>query len=192
MTTTFNINLSSESPLFTVTLGDGVAFTVTTGAQLQPLPHKSSHSLGGADQLRPEDIGAQGLFESGVVQFTGMNSNSVALEAARAKTWSVTAFAPGAYEIILPSTGKQVGDIAVLRTGTIVSGATVAVKIQHNGYTTTAVTLTAGAQSVRYVSSNTSSSGWAAEPVSLHTHVAANITDFTAAVTAIVNAIRPL
>jgi hypothetical protein len=192
MTTTFNINLSSESPLFTVTLGDGVAFAVTTGAQLQPLTHKNSHSIGGADRIRPEDIGAQGLFESGGVQFTGSNANSVALEAARAKTWSVSAFAPGAYEMILPSTGKQVGDIAVIRTGTLVSGASVAVKIQHNGYTTTAVTLTAFGQSVRYVSSNASSSGWAVEPVSVHSHTSTDITDFTAAVTAVVNAIRPV
>jgi hypothetical protein len=192
MTTTFNINLSAEAPVFNVTLGDSVAFSVSVGAQMQPLAHKQTHSIGGTDRIRPEDIGAQGLFENSGVQFTGSNSNSVDLEAARARTWSVSAFAPGAYEVILPSNGKQVGDIAVIRSGTISLGATVAVKIQHSGYTTTAVTLTAGSQSVRYVSSNTSSSGWAAEPVSIHTHVASDITDFTAAVTAIVNAIRPL
>jgi hypothetical protein len=192
MTATFVINLSAEAPVFNVTLGDGVSFSVTSGAQAQPLHHKESHSLGGADRIRPEDIGAQGLFESGGVQFTEFSAPAaVALASARAKTWQVNAFRAGAWEVILPATDKQAGDIVVIRTGTMVAGATVAVKIQHNGYTTTAVTLTAG-KSVRYVSSDTSSSGWAAEPVSVHSHTSADISDFTAAVTAVVNAIRPL
>lgn len=190
--TTFTINLSSGNPVFDITLGDSAEFTVTTGAQAQPLPHKESHSTSGADRIRPEDIGAQGLFESGGVQFTGSSPASVALASSRARTWTVQAFASGAWEVILPAADKQVGDIAVIRTGTMVAGATVAVKIQHNGYTTTAVTLTTTGQSVRYVSSNTSSSGWAAEPVSVHTHTSADISNFTAAVTEIVNAIRPL
>jgi hypothetical protein len=190
--TTITLNLSSGNPVFDITLGDSAEFAVTTGAQAQPLPHKESHSISGADRIRPEDIGAQGLFESGGVQFTEFSASAaVALASARAKTWQVNAFQAGAWEVILPATDKQAGDIVVIRTGTIVAGATVAVKIQHNGYTTTAVTLTAS-QSVRYVSSNTSSSGWVAEPVSVHSHTATDISDFTAAVTAVVNTIRPV
>jgi hypothetical protein len=190
--TTFTINLSSGNPVFNITLGDSAEFEVTTGAQAQPLPHKESHSLGGADQIRPEDIGAQGLFESGSVQFTEFSASApVPLGSARAKTWQVNAFRAGAWEVILPATDKQPGDIVVIRTGTIVSGASVTVQLQHNGYTSPVVTLTGG-KSVRYISSNTSSSGWAAEPVSVHSHTATDITDFTAAVTAIVNAIRPV
>lgn len=207
MTTTFNINLSANAPVFDVTLGNDVSFAVasaipsavafgtTAGTAAegndprlsdsrQPLAHKQSHSIGGTDRILPEDIGAQGLFESGSVTFSPTNPTSVALGSARAKTWSINAYNAGSYEVILPSTNKQAGDIAVIRTGTVVSNATVAVKIQHNGYTTTAVALTAGSQSVRYVSSNTSSSGWAAEPVSIHTHQATDITDFTSAVAA--------
>jgi hypothetical protein len=191
MTTTFNINLSAEAPVFNVTLGENLTFSVSTVTTGQPLAHKQSHSIGGTDRILPEDIGAQGLFESGTVTFSSTNPTSVALGSARAKTWNVSAFNTGSYEVILPATGKQIGDIAVIRTGTVVSNATVTVKIQHNGYTTTAATLLQG-QSVRFVASNTTSSGWAQEPVSIHTHLATDITDFTAAVTAIVNAIRPL
>jgi hypothetical protein len=191
MTTTCNINLSAEAPVFNVTLGENLTFSVSTVTTGQPLAHQQSHSIGGTDRILPEDIGAQGLFDTGTVTFTGSSSVSVTLAASRAKTWNISVFAPGAFEVILPSTGKLAGDIAVIRAGAFSQGATFTVKIQHNGYTTPAATLLSG-QSVRFVSSNTSSSGWAQEPVSIHTHLAADITDFTAAVTAIVNAIRPL
>jgi hypothetical protein len=55
MTTTFNINLSAEAPVFNVTLGDNVNFSVSTTLQTL-IPHKGSHSFGGEDELLPSDI----------------------------------------------------------------------------------------------------------------------------------------
>ncbi len=191
MTTTFNINLSAEAPVFNVTLWDNVAFTVSTVTTGQPLAHKQSHTIGGSDPILPSEIGAQGLFETDGVQFTTVSPSSVALTAARAKNWLISVFRPGTAEVILPAVGKVFGDIAVVRVVQIAGGGSVTVSIQHNGYKTTAATLLSG-QSVRFVSRNTDSSGWDPDPVSIHTHKASDITDFTAAVTAIVNAIRPL
>ena len=72
------------------------------------------------------------------------------------------------------------------------TNATVLVNVQQSGFQSTSATLTKTNQAVRFVASGTGQSNWAIEPVLQHTHTASEISDFTAAVTEIVNAIRPL
>ena len=186
MTTTFNFNLSAEAPVFNITLGDSVSFSVSASFPTRPLAHKNTHSIGGTDELKPSDIGAQSLFESGITALQTVGQ-SVSLTSARAKNWAVNVYAGGATSVVLPSSGVQAGDIAVLKVS-IQGGGSLAVKMQMNGYQATLATITKTG-SIRYISPDTTGQNWTLDGLYIHTHTASEITDFTAAVTAIVNSI---
>lgn len=192
MTTTFNINLSAEAPVFNVTIADDISFSVSTVTAGQPLAHKASHAIGGADFLSPADIGAQALFSSASLAFEAGGATNIQLTAARAVTYVVSNYTGFARAIIMPVTGHQIGDIVVVRPGTLAAGSTINVNVQQNGFQSTSAVITKAGQAVRMVAVGTGRSDWAIEPVLIHTHTASEISDFTAAVTAIVNAIRPL
>ena len=208
MTTTFNINLSASAPVFNVTLGDDVIFSVasaipsavafgtTAGTAAegndsrlsnarQPLAHKSTHLISGSDRILPVEIGAQSLFEIGSVGWNSVSNNDpITLPASRAKRWLVNVYKAGNFDLILPTTEVQVGDIVELSTaGTWDNNATVAVKQQHSGFQTTLVTLMSGNR-YRFENSNGSSSSWGIVNPHTHTHTSSQISDFVAAVTA--------
>jgi hypothetical protein len=182
--TTITLNLSSGNPVFNITLGDSAEFTVTTGAQTQPLPHKGSHSVGGSDFLRPQDIGAQSLFDSESVTLT--NSTPRLLTASRAKTWNISSYTSGVADVIMPSLGVLDGDIAIIKANSIAG--TLRVGVTSGASTIFLASFSSGNRSLRFVYNG----AWAIEPVAMHTHASSEVTDFTAAVTEIVNAIRPL
>lgn len=203
MTTTININLSAEAPVFNVTLGDGVSFFVSTVSPVafgaaagtatqgndprlsdarQPLAHKEIHSIGGTDRILPIDIGAQSLFETESVTLT--NTTPYLLTSARAKTWNISSYTSSTAVVVLPATGGEPGDIAIIKANTIVG--VLHVRLPSNAVVV--ANFNGGDKSLRFVYTN----GWAIEPVAMHIHTSTDITNFTAAVTAIVNAIRPL
>lgn len=192
MTTVFNINLSAEAPTFNVTLADAVSFSVATATTGQPLAHKQSHAIGGADFLSPADVGAQALFTASSVSFQTNGETNTQLTAARAVNYTINNYTPFARTVVLPISGHQVGDIIVIRSGTMAVNASINVNVQQNSFQSTSAVLTKTGQAVRFVATGTSQSQWALEPVLMHSHTASEISDFTSAVTAIVNAIRPV
>lgn len=131
--------------------------------------HKSTHATGGSDAIAPADIGAQSIFES--EGFT--LSANVTLTSSRAKTWTVGMFVSSTFDITLPTSGIQVGDILVIKAGTTFNGT--AVIKRSATQVTTMGTLLAG-RSFRFIATSTADTGWVADGTYTHTHAIADTT----------------
>jgi hypothetical protein len=86
----------------------------------------------------------------------------------------------------MPSLGVLDGDIAIIKANSIAG--TLRVGVTSGASTIFLASFSSGNRSLRFVYNG----AWAIEPVAMHTHASSEVTDFTAAVTEIVNAIRPL
>jgi hypothetical protein len=136
------------------------------------LAHKASHVTGGTDALAPSDIGAQSLFASeGIVL-----SADVTLGSSRAKKWRIQNYNGTTYNITLPTTGVQEGDVVVITTGTLVGSQTIR---ELSGVTSITLATISADQSYRFISVGTASDSWEIDQVYTHTHAASAITSGT-------------
>jgi hypothetical protein len=142
------------------------------------LAHKTSHATGGTDALAPSDIGAQSLFAT-----DSAATNAGTLTASRAKIWTLVDFTNSSYNLKLPRTNAQIGDIVVIRTGSW--GANSSVTIGYEFEDTPSVpdffplvTITATGKQYRFQCTSFGVFGaeYGIVAVDTHTHVLADVT----------------
>ena len=126
------------------------------------LAHAASHFTAGSDPLAPSDIGAQGIFAYESVTITA----NTTLTAARAKIYDFSATSGTPFDVTLPTTGNQAGDIIVARSGFISSSSALTFKLQ-NGAVRGELGLV-GNRIYRWVNQDGGANGWLQEGVALH------------------------
>jgi hypothetical protein len=86
------------------------------------LAHGSSHHTNGTDALAPSDIGAQSLFTTQTVVITA----DTTLTAGRSINYRLQNYGGGPFNLTLPTSNNQVGDVIVARvSGTFLSDTTI-------------------------------------------------------------------
>lgn len=122
--------------------------------------------------LAPSDIGAQSLFDASSQIITA----NTTLAAARARKYTIQNYDGNTYNVTLPTTGVQSGDIAIVLAGTLVGSQNIRKDIGGGNFTTIATL--SNDQSYRFVYTSAS---WSIDPVYTHTHPASAISDSTTA-----------
>jgi hypothetical protein len=135
------------------------------------LAHKASHATGGTDALAPSDIGAQSLFTSSSI------TGATTLSAGRARIFDVSNFG-SAYNIILPLTNSQNGDIVVFRATNLIAAFVSIIYEPSGSLPVTIGTITAVGQQYRFIY-RSGPQDWVPVAVDTHTHAAADITSGT-------------
>lgn len=146
--------------------------------------HAASHASAGSDPLAPSDIGAQSIFEIATAA-----TNTGTLTASRAKIWSLLDFTNSSYNLKLPRTGAQVGDIVVIRVPSNASwGANSQVTIGYDFEDTPGVPdfislITISQKGVQYryqcTTANSFGASYTLIDVDTHAHAASAITSGT-------------
>jgi len=129
--------------------------------------HASTHYTGGSDPIAPSDIGAQSLFTNSAIIV------GTSLSAARAVRYAVSNYAGASYDIVLPVSGSQQGDIAVFRsTNQILAPVTIKyVSVPSN---ITLASLTQVEQQFSFIF-NAAASEWNPILVDTHTHTGSQV-----------------
>jgi len=135
------------------------------------LAHKASHATGGTDALAPSDIGAQSLFTSSSI------TSATTLSAGRARIFDVSNFG-SAYNIILPLTNSQNGDIVVFRATNLIAASVSIIYEPSGSLPVTIGTITAVGQQYRFIY-RAGPQDWVPVAVDTHTHAASDITSGT-------------
>lgn len=179
-----------------ISIGDPQGFledlggVLSTDARLSdsrtPTAHAAAHASSGSDPVSPASIGAQSIFET-----ASAATNTGTLTASRAKIWSLVDFTNSSYNLKLPRTNAQVGDIVVIRVASNASwGANSQVTIGYDFEDTPGVpdfisliTISQKGVQYRYQCTQSGSLGAAYTliDVDTHTHAASAITSGTLA-----------
>ncbi|MEB3207322.1 MAG: hypothetical protein VKK63_00205, partial [Synechococcus sp.] len=154
-------------------------------ASFTPSAHASSHHTSGTDQLAAHQINGQTIFDA----VSSFLSTDTTISANRARQLTISNTNASGINVTLPTAadGTLNGDTYVIIGGSTISGPITIRRINMLSpliYETLATITTTG-QQYRFRASGGTTGGWSLVPVDTHTHVAADITDFTAAVEAV-------
>ena len=141
------------------------------------LAHASTHHTGGTDAIAPNNISAAWA----LVSSSSSMSGNVSLSAGRARHITYTLLG-GSYQVTLPLTGNQAGDICRFTNGPSSSAGAVLTVLRGNAFGGTAIITTlAVGQTATLFNDDGSEVGWRLEAVDTHTHPASAISDSTTA-----------